>query len=281
MDPRYRAGRHPRTASAAISGSSASSDFEMRLPRRPTTAAIATKFLRQMQTTDGSRRGRRPRCSRRCASGRARRGTTRGGRAPSFLRASRGRTATGCWARRQARWRAWRSASAEAAAGADGVARRDRVDLRLALRPVPRNAPCLCDLLALGERGVAARGAGAAHHARRRRADDLGAHAPAAAAARGERRRGGGPRRPRGRRRRRRSPRRRARRGDRPPARQSAPQFDDDDDVDAPARRRPAQQADSWQAVRERYVDAPSGGGGVVAEVRSGPRRRPARRGTR
>ena len=40
-------------------------------------------------------------------------------------------------------------------------------------------------------------------------------------------------------------------------ARQSAP-FDDDEDVDAPARRRPAT-SDSWQAVRERYVDAPSG----------------------
>ena len=55
-------------------------------------------------------------------------------------------------------------------------------------------------------------------------------------------------------------------------ARQSAPQFDDDEDVDAPARRRPAaQQADSWQAVRER-VDAPSGGGGSSwEEVRSGP----------
>ena len=56
-------------------------------------------------------------------------------------------------------------------------------------------------------------------------------------------------------------------------ARQSAPQFDDDEDVDAPARRRPAaQQADSWQAVRERYVDAPSGGGGSSwEEVALGP----------
>ena len=136
------------------------------------------------------------------------------------------------------------------------------------------NAPCLCDLLALGEAQESPLAEQARHImrvggaqtisalTRQRRqqqlaendgvAAALAAHADGAAD----------------------DDRRAAQRGAAigHTARQSAPQFDDDEDVDAPARRRPAaQQADSWQAVRERYVDAPSGGGGSSWEdVRSG-----------
>ena len=137
------------------------------------------------------------------------------------------------------------------------------------------NAPCLCDLLALGEAQESPLAEQARHImrvggaqtisalTRQRRqqqlaendgvAAALAAHADGAAD----------------------DDRRAAQRGAAigHTARQSAPQFDDDEDVDAPARRRPAaQQADSWQAVRERYVDAPSGGGGSSwEEVGSGP----------